>query len=206
VKATAQRSAPAPPSSPQTYADVREAWLQAKANFKAFQQRLDDLRFAENFEHARSVSHDDSRVDAAKARLKAAFPEGPPRQRQLPELIRQAENAVDDARPGYELAADRYEVARHAESERIGLELQPTYLAAIKSIAEALDVLNDALAAEDSVRAEFAVTAPQPSSALLPDLSAELHSACRLDRWNSAAAKWARHLTELGFLPQAESK
>jgi hypothetical protein len=186
--------------APSDFEAARARWLPAKAKLVAMQRHLKALRTAAAFDRASDFDRKSDRLANMRSDIAAAFPEGAPRSRLLPGLIEKAENEIEDYQAIFANERDLWTMAVRDESARIGERLQPKHLAAVQEIATALENLTKAIATADEVRAEFACTAPEPTSALLPDVAGDLRH-CRLDVWDSAAAAWARRMRDLGVLP-----
>ncbi|WP_024577964.1 MULTISPECIES: hypothetical protein [unclassified Afipia] len=181
------------------FESAKARWLPVKAKLAAMESYLKALRTVVAFEAASDFERKGPRLAHMRAAIAAAFPDGPPR-RGLAALIEKAEGELEDFHAVVADERDRFQIAVQAESTRIGERLQPAHLAATQDIAAALETLTRAIAAADAIRAEFASSAPEPTSALLPDVTAELRQS-RLDVWNSSAASWARRLREMRILP-----
>lgn len=179
---------------------AKTRWLPVKAKLNAMERQLKALRTVVAFESASDFDRKSDRLANIRAEIAAAFPGGPPRSRLLPGLIESAEIELEDYRAVVADERDLWQMAVRAESARIGERLQPKHLAAAQEVAAALEHLTRAIAAADEIRAEFASTAPEPTSALLPDLAGDLRH-CRLDVWDSAAATWARRMRDMRILP-----
>ena len=92
-----------------------------------------------------------------------------------------------------------FDRASRDEAERAAKALVPHHRAAVLDLAKAVEVLCRSIAAEAAVRQEFARTAPEPASLLLPDVGSELLLGT-LDDYHSPASAWARRLRSLGVL------
>lgn len=94
---------------------------------------------------------------------------------------------------------ERWQAAQRRETERVAGELQGRHRAAVTDMVKAVEKLSRAIDDERQVRAELARVAPLPTSARLPDLSAELLIGALGER-DSPASNWARRLRKLGIL------
>ncbi len=106
---------------------------------------------------------------------------------------------IADSNAEYGAERERWQAASRDETARIAQELQPRHRAAVQKIAGALEDLSRAMEAETGVRAELTRTAPEATSAYLPDCSSFLNFAS-LAVWQTPASQWARHMRKMEIL------
>lgn len=180
------------------FATAKARYDKALAEYEAKREAVENARAALLWENT-ADSDRPSLAPAIRERAKAAYPKFLPRRSKI---IHEAESAADtfaDAEPAYQVERELYLAAARRETARIAQELQPRHRTAVRAIATALEALSRALEAEGEVRAELAATAPESSSAYLPDCSSFLAFGS-LVPWDSPASVWARHMRHLKIL------
>jgi len=112
---------------------------------------------------------------------------------------RRAEIELDDLRielaqmtPEVQAAKDRYAVLAQARTDEIAKSMVPRHRSATAAIANALEALSVAVAAEIELHSELASLVPEfPTSRHLPNLSSDWHQVVLNDP-RSTGSRWVR--------------
>ncbi len=187
-----------PESAVSDFLTAKTRFEKASADYDGKHEAVENIRAAIFWSRA-SDSEKNLIAMSVRERVQAAYPKGLP---QLRKLVRQAEDAaeaLEDATPGFLVERELWAAASRRETTHVALDLQPRHRADVKAIAKALEDLSRSMAAEEETRAELARTAPEQSSAYLPNCSAFLAFGSLAD-WNSPASVWARQMRKMGIL------
>ena len=175
---------------------AKARWAEIDVKRRKLLEQSDGIRLAQNY--ARSGV--DKRVpEAIRAKadpyLKLAKRSPQKMAQQLEDVL----YAIEDFDPKFQVERDLYQAACQRETSRVALDLQPRHRAAVKEIVKAIEALSRAMTDEIETRAELARTAPDTSSAYLPNCVAGLTIGTLAD-WNSQASEWARRMRRIGVL------
>lgn len=187
---------PNPRLVPPSFKEAAARWAKADAKRTALVESHEGMELALNY-----ARHGvDTRVPKeirAKAEPYAGLANGHPRK--LAAEIDSVSYEIAENNETYGDEREKYQAAARVETARIAQALQPRHRVAVKAIAKALEDLSRALEAEADIRAELAHTAPEATSAYLPDCSSFL-SFGSLAAWDSPASVWAREMRRLKIL------
>lgn len=184
------------------FAAAREIFKPVEAGWRAKQSSLDDLRAAAVWFRSSDAERQSGRLAWVRDSVAKAWPNGDdlPKERRIPALIADAEDAIADFRPTYTAAAEAFEVAKRRRTSAVAKALQPRQKAAAVAIAKALSDLSVALAEERACHHDLARVAPHPVSSFLPNLEMEI-TVGSFDDWDSLASAWRRRMRQIGVLP-----
>ena len=187
-----------PESAVSDFLTAKTRFEKASAGYDAKHEAVENIRAALFWSRA-SDTEKNSIAISVRERVQAAYPKSLPQLRNLARQAEDADEALEDATPGFLVERELWQAACRRETVRIAVGLQPRHRAAVQKIAGALEDLSRAMEAETDVRAELARTAPEATSAYLPDCSSFLQFNS-LAVWHTPASQWARHMRKMEIL------
>ncbi len=178
------------------FAAAKARWTEVDTEFRNMIERQEAMRLAISFTSGQSTKQVPQHLfDKAKPFMRL----GRRRREKLIDQLADLEDEIDDSRPKVQIERELWAAARRRETNRLAGELQPRHRAAVLAIAKAVEALSRAMTEETDIRAELARTAPEPSSAYLPNCIEELVIGTFVD-WHSPASAWARRMRKLNIL------
>ena len=178
------------------FATAKARWAEIDAKHRDLIERRDGIQLALSF----SKSGLDKRTpEALVAKARPFLDQARGRPRTLARQLTKLEDEIEDLTTKVQVELELWQAARRQETGRIARDLQPRHRAAIKEIAKAVEALSRAMTEELDTRAELARTAPEQTSAYLPNCIGGLVIGTLVD-WNSPASEWARAMRELKIL------
>ncbi len=187
------------PKTKPTMVDFEAAtarWAEVDAKRRALVERLDGMELALNY--ARNGV--DKRVpEAIRAKADPYFNLANGNPRKLAGEIDDVGYEIAENNTEYGAERELYQAAARRETARLAKELQPRHREAVQAIAGALESLSRALEQESDIRSELTQTAPEATSAYLPNCSGFLAFGSLAD-WNSPASQWARQMRKMEIL------
>ncbi len=171
-------------------------WAEVDAKRRGLVERQDGMELALNY--ARNGV--DKRVpEAIRAKADPYNNLADRNPRKLAREIDDIAHEIADSNVEYGAVRERWQAASRRKTAQIAIKLQPRHREAVKAIAAALEALSSALEQESDIRSELTQTAPEATSAYLPNCSGFLNFGSLAD-WNSPASQWARHMRKMGIL------
>lgn len=195
--ATATIAAEAPaPDIPAQYEAAAMAWREIDAKMKDLRGEIERRRLARNLSSFTEIPERARNVAATVTSLITASSRSPLR---AASDIEGLEFDLAELQPAHVAAHDAFVVARSAMAAHVAMSFRERHLEATKNIISAIEALSVALEEERDVRAAYARQSPEPTSHLLPDITADLRE-MDLTRWDSTASVWARRIRNFGVV------
>lgn len=195
--ATATIAAEAPaPDIPAQYGAAATAWREIDAKMKDLRGEIERRRLAINLSSFTEIPERARHVAATVTSLITASSRSPLR---AASDIEGLEFDLAELQPAHVAAHDEFVVARSAMAAHVAMSFRERHLEATKNIISAIEALSVALEEERDVRAAYARQSPEPTSHLLPDITADLRE-MDLTRWDSTVSVWARQIRNFGVV------
>lgn len=187
---------PADETLPVDFDAAKAAWSSARTRLRTMIKQKKRLETALILARQADPDPNTDRAAALRTELASDIERAQKYPKRVAVEIEEIDYEIDLFEPQHNSARDTFRIAAGEEACRIATELQPRHRAAVAKMANALEALSRAIAEERSVREEFAATAPEPTSCLLPNISSSLRFA-DLSTWDSPASQWARDVTRM---------
>ncbi len=192
----ATKTKPKAESAVPDFQTAKARWAEVDAKHREMIERLEGMKLAVSFAKSGIAKRTPQTLrDQADPYMKLATGRPDKMASQYNDLVED----IADFTPKLQVERELWQTACRGETGRIARDLQPRHRAAVKRIAKAMEALSLAMADEMDIHAELARTAPEPSSAYLPNCVAELTIGTLAD-WNSPASHWARRMREIRIL------
>lgn len=179
------------------FESAKTAWTEAQTKHRELHDRLEAMELARSLASAPGAKP--AMPDHLRKRAKPFLKLATRNREKLVRDIADLKYACEDFQPIYVAAHEAWEFAQNELTNRIAIGLQDVHQAAVKQIAEALESLSRAIAAEREVHAELGRLAPKSMSGYLPNMSNELWDFA-VSEWGSKAWRWAKRARELKIL------